>query len=140
MILQIFKYPRYVFIALVISFIIFNIRIYSIPEYDEINSQNIASGKEIWQQNNCHTCHQLYGLGGYLGPDLTNVVAKPGYSQEHLKGIIKNGIFQMPGFNLSNQELNDLLLFLEAANQSGSAKPIDYEPTIMGTYTKKQKE
>ena len=26
-------------------------------------------GYRLWREQNCHTCHQLYGFGGYLGPD-----------------------------------------------------------------------
>ncbi len=136
MILKIFTYPRYVFIALVISFIVFNVIIYAMPEYSDKKSADIAAGKMVWQQNNCHTCHQLYGLGGYLGPDLTNVVAKPG-ATAYIKAVIQNGMFQMPAFDLTEKEVNDLLLFLEAANQAGSANPTDYETTYYGTFTTK---
>ena len=31
----------------------------------------INYGKQVFQQYNCIACHQLYGLGGYLGPELT---------------------------------------------------------------------
>lgn len=138
--LKIFKYPRYVFIVLVISFIVYNISIYCIPIYDGTDastSKNIALGKEIWQQNNCHTCHQLYGLGGYLGPDLTNMFAKPNYNKEYVKNVIKNGMLQMPAFNLTDKQIEDVLVFLEAANEAGSAKPMDYETTYYGTFNKK---
>lgn len=91
----------------------------------------------MWQDNNCHTCHQLFGLGGYLGPDLTNVVAKKGYTKEYIKAVIKNGMFQMPKFELNDAELDNLLTFLEAANNSGSAQPIDYETTLYGTFNEK---
>lgn len=138
--LQIFKYPKPLFISLLIAFIVFNTIIYSIPTYSTIkNPSNIAEGKMVWQKNNCHTCHQLYGLGGYLGPDLTNVLSKPGYSPDYIKGIIKGGVKQMPAFNLSENELNDLLLFLTAANTSGSANPNNYDITYLGTFTAKKK-
>ncbi|MFV0304061.1 MAG: c-type cytochrome [Moheibacter sp.] len=144
--LHIFKHPRSIFITLIIAFCIFNVVVYALPEYSsskekEVNESDtdIAVGKQIWQDNNCHTCHQLYGLGGYLGPDLTNVVAKEGYTPKHIKSIVKNGIFQMPAFDLTEQELDELVKFLNEANRSGSAHPNDYSPTILGTFDKNQK-
>ncbi|MCH7870146.1 MAG: c-type cytochrome, partial [Planctomycetes bacterium] len=32
------------------------------------------SGLAIWRENNCQACHQIYGYGGFLGPDLTNLM------------------------------------------------------------------
>ncbi|MBK8357424.1 MAG: hypothetical protein IPL13_19205 [Saprospiraceae bacterium] len=40
------------------------------------SKQQEDAGKLIWQDYNCNACHQIYGLGGYLGPDLTNVYSK----------------------------------------------------------------
>lgn len=94
-----------------------------------------SAGKEVWQKYNCHTCHQLYGLGGYLGPDLTNVTAKPGYSTVFLKAVISNGIGQMPPFDLTHQEMEDLLVFLQAMNETGTANPQHYSPQLNGTFT-----
>jgi len=41
-------------------------------------SEKALQGQQLWQQNNCFSCHQIYGLGGYLGPDLTNVYSQRG--------------------------------------------------------------
>ena len=43
--------------------------IVSIPVEEQSKTNR---GKALFQQNNCIACHQLYGLGGYLGPELTN--------------------------------------------------------------------
>lgn len=94
-----------------------------------------SAGKEVWQKYNCHTCHQLYGLGGYLGPDLTNVVSKTGRSEAYLKGIIKSGVKQMPAFSLTDKEILDLLVFLKAMDETGSSNPNDYTPQWNGTFT-----
>lgn len=140
---KIFDHPLKVFISLVVAFSIFSLLIYALPEYygdahllDSTDSSQIMAGKMVWQKNNCHTCHQLYGLGGYIGPDLTNVYSKEGYTPEHIKTIIKNGIFQMPAFDLNDREMENLLHFLQEADRSGSAHPVDYEPTILGTFEK----
>lgn len=44
--MQIFQYPRTIFIVLIVSFLIFNSSIYSIPEYDKATNLNIMEGKE----------------------------------------------------------------------------------------------
>lgn len=132
--LNIFKYPRSIFLILVLIFIIYSFSIYLIP-CD--NWSPISAGKDIWQQNNCHTCHQIYGLGGYLGPDLTNLVQKKGYSEEVIKDIIRNGRFQMPPFKLSEKELDDLIAFFKIMNEYGQSDPTGFKRSIWGTYEKK---
>ena len=132
--------PLKIFITLSVLFLIYSFSIYLKPlrENENINvkdSKQAAAGKDVWQKHNCHTCHQLYGLGGYLGPDLTNVTAKPGYSEVFLKAVISNGMGQMPPFDLTNQEMEDLLVFLQSMNETGTANPQHYSPKINGTFT-----
>ena len=132
--------PIRIFIFLSVLFLIYSFSIYLKPlrENENINVKNskqAAAGKDVWQKHNCHTCHQLYGLGGYLGPDLTNVTAKPGYSEVFLKAVISNGMGQMPPFDLPRQEMSDLLGFLKAMNETGTANPQHYTPQINGTFT-----
>lgn len=81
-------------------------------------------GRIIWQDYNCHVCHQLYGLGGFLGPDLTNVAEK-GYF--YMDAFLKNGAGSMPVFDLSEKESRQLFEFLKATNASGSSNPKDYK-------------
>ena len=33
-------------------------------------------GQELWLRHNCQSCHQIYGYGGFLGPDLTNAAER----------------------------------------------------------------
>jgi nitric oxide reductase subunit C len=82
-------------------------------------------GKIIWQQNNCSTCHQIYGLGGYLGPDLTNIYSHPA-GINYLKGIIRGGSKQMPEFKFTDSEMDALLEFLHSVDQSGTADPRNF--------------
>lgn len=136
-----FKFsPIKIFLFLSVLFLVYSFSIYLKPlrekkiQTTEI-LKNTAAGKDVWQKHNCHTCHQLYGLGGYLGPDLTNVTAKPGYSDVFLKAIISNGMGQMPPFDLTNQEMEDLFVFLNAMNETGTANPQHYSPQLNGTFT-----
>ena len=65
---------------LVSVFSIYNFTIYtSKSDYGTIRlSKKAINGENIWLKNNCNSCHQLYGLGGYLGPDLTNIYSTKG--------------------------------------------------------------
>lgn len=135
--------PQKIFISLSVLFLLFSFSLYLEPlrEKELQNAttlQQVTAGKEVWQRNNCHTCHQFYGLGGFLGPDLTNVTAKSGRSDAYLKAIIKGGVKQMPAFQLSDEELTDLVFFLKAMNETGNANPTDYQINANGTYTLKK--
>jgi len=57
------------------GFLFFSFCVYSFIVYKcdtpsdakELMTTDAHAGKLIFQQNNCNTCHQLYGLGGYMG-------------------------------------------------------------------------
>jgi nitric oxide reductase subunit C len=82
-------------------------------------SASALKGQTIWQKNNCTACHQFYGLGGYLGPDLTNIASNPNKGIEYAKAFFNSGVKAMPKFNFSEQEKNDLATFLTAIDQTG---------------------
>jgi nitric oxide reductase subunit C len=82
-------------------------------------SDSALKGQEIWQDNNCTACHQLYGLGGYLGPDLTNIASNPEKGTEYAKAFFNSGIKSMPKFNFNEDEKNNLALFLKEVDQTG---------------------
>ena len=129
---------------LFVCFIAFSVWIYAIPlfspsPYSEKELHLVAEGKLVWQKHNCHTCHQLYGLGGYLGPDLTNVYSRSGNNEHYIRGIVKSGVKQMPAFEISEEEMNALLQFLKNVDQSGSSNPQDYQPEILGTFSLEKK-
>ena len=96
------------------------------------SKQQEDSGKLIWQDYNCNACHQIYGLGGYLGPDLTNVYSKRG--EEYIKTFLTTGTGAMPVFHLSQSESNSLLAFLKDIDASGKSDPrtftLNYDGTI----------
>lgn len=82
-------------------------------------------GKMIWQDKNCGACHQIYGLGGYLGPDLTNEFSRRG--PDYIKAFVVSGTASMPKFNLSEDELNALISYLKAIDKSGSSDPRNFK-------------
>lgn len=142
--LNLFVHPKRILLVLFVCFLAFSIWIYAIPffsptPYSEKELHLVAEGRLVWQKNNCHTCHQLYGLGGYLGPDLTNVYSRTGNNEAYIKGIIKSGVKQMPAFEISDDEMNALLHFLKNVDATGTSNPQDYQPEIIGTFSLEKK-
>ncbi|MBX2906137.1 MAG: cytochrome c [Taibaiella sp.] len=77
-------------------------------------------GKQLWQRLNCQTCHQLYGLGGYMGPDLTTVITDKGRGAAYARGMMLSGGRQMPNYHLSVQDADMLLAYLSYVNGTQS--------------------
>ncbi len=75
-------------------------------------------GKQLWQANNCIACHQLYGLGGYLGPDLTNIISDPQRGKPYAAAFLKYGGTTMPNFHFTNQQLNAIIAYLTYVDAS----------------------
>ena len=90
------------------------------------------NGQQIWQEKNCQSCHQLYGLGGYMGPDLTNAAAK---GPDYLRAFIEHGTTRMPDFHLSDKEQADVVAFLQWVDQSGNNKVPDSCVHWTGSYS-----
>ena len=131
-----------VFSVLVIIFITYNISLYTqnISSSSAPTLSNSAlKGEHLWQKNNCTACHQIYGLGGYLGPDLTNIASNPKKGIEYAKAFFNSGIKSMPKFNFSEEEKNDLAAFLEAIDQTGFYPNTDAKFNSNGWLTIKYK-
>jgi nitric oxide reductase subunit C len=69
-------------------------------------------GKQLWQKNNCSACHQLYGLGGYLGPDLTTLISDKKRGKPYAAAFLKTGGTTMPDFHLSEKEIDAVISYL----------------------------
>jgi len=76
-----------------------------------------VAGRQIWHTNNCQACHQMYGFGGFLGPDLTNAASRIERSQ--LAAQLSRGEGQMPRFDMSEDEIDALWAFLETMDETG---------------------
>lgn len=79
-------------------------------------------GAETWHASQCQACHQLYGYGGFLGPDLTNAARLHGPQglRQRLDDLLEHGSGQMPAFpELGPDEREALAAFLEAMDRSG---------------------
>ncbi|NMF87278.1 c-type cytochrome [Aromatoleum petrolei] len=106
-----------------------------LPKSD--NSKNLTEsvlrGKHIWETRNCIGCHTLLGEGAYFAPELGNVYKRRG--AEFIKAWIKSqptgtpGRRQMPNFNLTEQELDDIVDFLKYTSEIDAQK---WPPNIEG--------
>lgn len=131
-----FSIPAIFFIVLCILYLVFSLSIYlkphNIKPLDQKNRIAVATGRLIWQKYNCQACHQLYGLGGYLGPDLTNEYRKLNKNEDALRAFFKGGMKQMPQFNLSKNEEDQLIEFLKSTDATGNADPRAYKTNSNG--------
>ena len=111
-----------------------------IPERsnEQAMTAGVVRGKAVWEQNNCIGCHTLLGEGAYFAPELGNVWLRRGGEASggaFIKAWMKAqptgapGRRQMPQFNLSEQQLNDLVEFLKWTNGINAEK---WPPNIEG--------
>lgn len=119
---------------------------YSVAVYVKSDSQTnnispsdkVVKGWHLWQANNCHTCHQLYGLGGYMGPDLTNIASDSTKGYPYMKTFIKSGSAKMPNFHLSDEETDEIIEFLQWVDKSGKNHISEDQVHWSGTYILKE--
>jgi len=83
----------------------------------------VAAGFDLFQQKNCVACHQFYGLGGHMGPDLTNVISAPDKGADYARAFIESGTDKMPDYGLEPAEVDALLNFLAFVDSSGTYAP-----------------
>lgn len=130
--------PKYVFFLLCLAFALYSISIYLRPAHvADPEAASLAEGRLVWQKYNCQSCHQLYGLGGYLGPDLTNVYSAKGKGELFIRAFLRAGTKQMPAFHLSTEEEKNLITFLKATDASGIADPRNFVITSTGMIEQK---
>ena len=111
----------------------------SVSKYGNNTISPLAcEGKIVFQKYNCISCHQLYGLGGYLGPDLTNVISAKG--APYVRVITKNGTLKMPNLNVTDNEIEALVEFLSSADSSGIFPLKEFGATWYGTVIPKTKK
>lgn len=73
-------------------------------------SQSALQGREIFHENACQVCHQLYGQGGFLGPDLTNAGSR--VDEARLASLLTVGSGQMPAFRMDAEQIAHVAAFL----------------------------
>ncbi|WP_317900036.1 c-type cytochrome [Aurantibacillus circumpalustris] len=133
--------PIHVFLFLSALFLVYSFSIYLTPINEKSKTsfdiKTASEGRLVWQKYNCQSCHQLYGLGGYLGPDLTNIYSVKGKGELWIKALLKSGTTQMPSFHLTLEEENKLIEFLKSTDASGLADPRQFNIKSNGMIERK---
>ncbi len=81
----------------------------------------IDKGKMLFQQYNCSACHQLYGLGGYLGPELTTAYSDPHRGELYMKAFLQGAGKRMPNFHFNNDETTAIISFLKYVDSTATS-------------------
>lgn len=103
-----------ILLALLVMFLVYTASVYTKGTEQSENNPMLdfaaVQGKVLWQKCNCTSCHQLYGLGGFLGPDLTTTISRKG--DVYAKAIILSGTKRMPRYGLTEREADAIIKFL----------------------------
>jgi len=106
----------------------------------KVISEDAKMGKLLFQEKNCISCHQIYGMGGYMGPDLTNVIQDPGKGANYAQAFLLTGTEKMPDFNFSDEEISQLIAFLEFMGTDGVYPPKNARFTWYGTVEENEED
>ena len=81
-------------------------------------TDEVVSGKKVWEKYNCNDCHTILGFGGYYAPDMTKAYKRLG--AQSIKFEVKNPQIafanswrKMPHQNVSDSEITKLVAFLK---------------------------
>ncbi len=87
-------------------------------------TESVVRGKRIWEVKACINCHTIHGEGAYYAPEVGNVMTRWGVLDDPKAAFdtMKNwmnsqpsgtpGRRQMPQFNLTDEQIQDLTSFL----------------------------
>ncbi len=110
----------------------------AVPKRDnhEALTEQVATGKRVWEEHDCIGCHTLLGEGAYFAPELGNVYKRFGNSTDAIVAFIKSrpvdgipGRRSMPQFNLTDEELEAVAAFLKYASGINTN---NWPPNIQG--------
>jgi nitric oxide reductase subunit C len=80
-------------------------------------SPAVAAGAVVWRSANCIGCHAIYGLGGHIGPDLTNSISRLG--ADGVTKMVYAGGARMPHFDFSDDAAANLIAWLSYIDETG---------------------
>lgn len=130
------QHKIFIAVILVTAFLGYSFMLYSsIPEQTASMSPEASRGKALWQQHNCTACHQIYGLGGYLGPDLTNEFSVKGPDQ--IKAFLTAGTVTMPAYQMPEADILALTAYLRHIDSTGISDPRTFRINFDGTIDQK---
>jgi ubiquinol-cytochrome c reductase cytochrome b subunit len=87
------------------------------PDVLGVSSGPVYEGAQVYYEKGCQYCHAVAGQGGDYGPDLTDVSQR--LPQHEIVLRIVNGIADMPAYGnqLTVDELNAMLIFLQSLSE-----------------------
>jgi nitric oxide reductase subunit C len=131
---------RFIFWTLISLFLIHSFLVYTVgtcvDRGEGLMTEDAKNGKLIYQKFNCTACHQIYGLGGYMGPDLTNVMSKPG-GELYVRAFLQNGTVRMPNFHMDENEMASLVAYLKYVDKTGISPVKKFNINLDGTVTQR---
>lgn len=107
-----------VFFSLFTLYILYSFLVYTDGTQSKLpipvaEQSEIDKGKLLFQEHNCISYHQVYGLGGYLGTDLTTAWSDPRRGEMYIKALLKSGGSRMPDFRFNEEQVNALGSYLK---------------------------
>jgi len=90
-------------------------------------------GVLVFQDKQCHNCHEIGGLGGKRGPDLTRIATRMTHDQLVRQVIQGGGNMPAYGKNLNPAEVTALVSFLETLHPANQPKARDAAQQVTQT-------
>jgi len=135
---------RFIAGILIVSFFVYSIVIYTVgtrvDKGEKYATDQAKKGKLLFQKKNCIACHQLYGLGGFMGPDLTNEISTLGKGPLFAKAFLMAGSERMPNYHFTETEIEELIAFLTYADKTGVSPVKKFKINYDGTVNWKGKD
>lgn len=98
-----------------------------------IPQAQLTSSRGAWMASGCQSCHSIYGLGGHIGPDLTNVISRS--SPEYVRAMVKAGPPGMPSYgHLDESSVESIVSYLSAVDRSGTYPPRSLRSPVFGAH------
>jgi nitric oxide reductase subunit C len=105
------------------SFLVYTKGTKSNLSFTRIEQQKINHGKQLFQQYNCQACHQIYGLGGYLGPELTTAYSDKSRGEQYMRAMLSAEGNRMPDFHLNTKQIDALIAYLKYVDTTATPVP-----------------
>lgn len=94
--------------------------VYLDPSDASAVDDQVVEGIRLWHAGDCQACHQIYGYGGFLGPDLTNAATRYGEGLEQVLGsFLVAGPGAMPTYDFDAEEVAALGAWLRHIDATG---------------------
>lgn len=126
-----------IFAIFLAFFLVYSVFVYTTgTSYDqgrEFFTDKAKEGKQLFQEYNCIACHQVYGLGGYMGPDLTNALSQTENAESKARVYLQSGAGAMPDLHLTQPEIEALIAYLNYLDNSGIYPVKKYSSSWIGT-------